>query len=216
MGLVDKTNVLGRLGTLARVELELGCGNAKRNRDALGVDLLDYPDVDIVGDVYEALASFPDGTVDSVFSYHFVEHVEDVPRLLSELARIVKPDGVVEFVAPHFSNPYYYSDPTHRHFFGLYTFCYFAGGSPFRRTVPTYGYEPTFAIARVDLIFKSARPFVVRYGAKKLVGLLFNSCTYLKEWYEENVCYLFPCYEVRYVLRRSLSAQRTPHSGTHR
>lgn len=216
MALVDKKNVLGRLGSLARVELELGCGNTKRNREALGVDLLDYPDVDIVGDVYEALASFPDRSVDAVFSYHFVEHVPDLPRLLSELARIVKPDGMVEFVAPHFSNPYYYSDPTHRYFFGLYTFCYFASASPFTRTVPTYGYEPTFAIANVDLIFKSARPFFVRYGVKRVGGLLFNSCTYLQEWYEENFCYLFPCYEVRYVLRRSTIAQRTLQSGENR
>jgi len=54
----------------------------------------------------------------------------------------------------------------------------------------------------VDLIFKSARPFIVRYGIKHLIGSFFNSCTYLKELYEENFCYLFPCYEVRYILRR--------------
>ena len=164
--------------------------------------MLDYPDVDIVGDVYEALASFPSQSVDACYSYHFVEHVPDVPMLLSELARIVKPSGHVEFVAPHFSNPYFYSDPTHRSFFGLYTFCYFADGAPFARRVPTYGYKAEFRIAKVDLIFKSSRPFIVRYGIKRIVGSLFNSCSYLKEFYEENVCYLFPCYEVRYILRR--------------
>jgi ubiquinone/menaquinone biosynthesis C-methylase UbiE len=202
MGLIDKKNILPRADGVMYLELELGCGNRKRNRQAIGVDMLDYPDVDIVGDVYEVLASFPTQSVDAVYSYHFVEHLPDVPKLLSELARIVKPNGHVEFVAPHFSNPYFYSDPTHLSFFGLYTFCYFTSKSPFARHVPTYGYKAEFRIAKVDLIFKSARPFIVRYGIKRLVGSFFNSCTYLKELYEENFCYMFPCYEVRYVLRR--------------
>ena len=202
MGLIDKKNILPGIGSVSRIELELGCGARKRNRQAIGVDMLDYPDVDIVGDVNEVLAFFPDQSVDEVYSYHFVEHVQDVPKLLSELARIVKPNGHVEFVAPHFSNPYFYSDHTHRSFFGLYTFCYFSTDSPFARQVPTYGYEAAFSLAKVDLIFKSAPPFVARYGVKRLVGLFFNSCTYLKELYEENFCYLIPCYEVCYKLRR--------------
>ena len=202
MGLIDKKGILTKVHSIEHVELELGCGNTKRNQLAIGVDMLDYPDVDIVGDIYEVLASFPAQSVDAVYSYHFVEHVPDVPRLLFELARIVKSNGYVEFVAPHFSNPYFYSDPTHRSFFGLYTFCYFAEKSPFDRQVPTYGYKAEFMIAKVDLIFKSPRPFIVRYGIKRAIGSFFNSCTYLKELYEENFCYIFPCYEVRYVLRR--------------
>jgi ubiquinone/menaquinone biosynthesis C-methylase UbiE len=202
MALIDKKNVLSQAGSTSHLVLELGCGNRKRNLNAIGVDILDYPDVDIVGDVYEALALLPNQSVEAVYSYHFVEHVPDVPKLLIELARIVKRNGRVEFVAPHFSNPYFYSDPTHRNFFGLYTFCYYATKSPFARQVPTYGYKAKFGIEKVDLIFKSSRPFIVRYGIKRVIGSLFNSCNYLRELYEENFCYLFPCYEVRYILRR--------------
>jgi len=164
--------------------------------------MLDYPDVDIVGDVYDVLSSFPSKSVDAVYSYHFIEHVPDVPKLISELARILKPNGLVEFVAPHFSNPYFYSDPTHRSFFGLYTLCYFADESPFARQVPTYGYKLDFQIKSVDLIFKSSHHFFMRYGIKRLVGGIFNSCNYMKELFEENFCYLFPCYEIRYILQK--------------
>ena len=202
MALIDKKNIFSRVGSLEHLELELGCGNRKRNQQAIGVDLLDYPDVDIVGDIYQVLALFPNQSVDAVYSHHFVEHVPNVATLLSELARIVKPNGYVEFVAPHFSNPYFYSDPTHRSFFGLYTFCYYANESPFARQVPTYNHKLEFNIVKVDLIFKSPQPFVIRYGIKRLIGNFFNSCTYLKELYEENFVYLFPCYEVRYILRR--------------
>ena len=202
MEVIDKKNILSTIHSMQQVELELGCGNGKRNRQALGVDILDYPDVDIVGDIYEVLAVFPNQSVNAVYSYHFVEHVPDVPKLLYELARIVKPNGYIEFVAPHFSNPYFYSDPTHRSFYGLYTFCYYANKSPFTRQVPTYPYKAKFGIEKVDLIFKSSRPFVLRHGIKKAIGSIFNSCNFLKELYEENFCYLFPCYEVRYILRR--------------
>jgi SAM-dependent methyltransferase len=137
MTVIDKRCMLGSISSLKMVTLELGCGNRKRNKDAIGIDMLDYPDVDIVGDVYEVLRSLPNGCIDAVQSHHFVEHVPDVPRLLAELARVLRPNGLLEFVAPHFSNPYFYSDPTHRNFFGLYTFCYYASGSPFSRQVPT-------------------------------------------------------------------------------
>jgi SAM-dependent methyltransferase len=202
MGLIDKKNILPQIESVSWIELELGCGNRKRNQQAIGVDILDYPDVDIVGDVYEVLASFPIQSVDAVYSYHFIEHVPDVPKLISELARIVKPNGYVQFVAPHFSNPYFYSDLTHRSFFGLYTFCYLSSDSPFSRQVPTYQNNFLFSIEYVDLRFKSAKPFYVRYALKSLIGKIFNSCNYMKELYEENFCYIFPCYEVSYRLKR--------------
>lgn len=198
----DKHNTLATLDPSTYRTIELGCGNAKKNKDAIGIDMLDAPCVDIQGDVYEVLSQFPAQSVDAVYAYHFIEHVPDVPALLSELARVLKPRGVVEFVAPHFSNPYFYSDPTHRSFFGLYTFCYYASHSPFTRQIPMYGYQPDFKIASVDLIFKSTRPFYFRHGFKKILGLIFNSCNYLKEFYEEFFCYLFPCYEVKYRLER--------------
>jgi SAM-dependent methyltransferase len=202
MTIIDKNGILPRICGFKHVELELGCGNSKRNKQSIGIDMLDGPDVGIVGDIYDVLAMFPSQSVDVVSSYHFLEHIPDVPKLLSELARVVKADGCVEFVAPHFSNPYFYSDPTHRSFFGLYSFCYYASESPLKRQVPTYGHKPEFRIEKIDLIFKSSRPFFIRYGIKRLVGMLFNSCNFLKELYEENFCYFFPCYEVRYLLRR--------------
>ena len=183
-------------------ELELGCGNNKRNEQAIGIDILDADGIDIVGDVYEVLAQFPDQSINAVYGYHFLEHIPDVPKLLAELARIMNSNGHLEWVVPHFSNPYFYSDPTHRSFFGLYTFCYYAGGSYFSRKVPTYANTPGFRISKVDLVFKSDRSFPFRYGFKKVIGSIFNSCSYMQEFYEENFCYLIPCYEVRYKLYR--------------
>jgi len=202
MAIKDKNNVLDRLESAKHVVIEVGCGTKKCHADAIGIDALDYPDVDIVGDIYEVLAQLPSGCVDEVYSYHFVEHVESVSRLLAELARVVKVGGLVEFVAPHFSNPYFYSDPTHRSFFGLYTFSYFSSNSPLQRKVPTYQEKIWFQLDQVDFRFKSSPPFYIRHAFKRLIGSVFNSSRYMKELYEENFCYLFPCYEVCYKLRR--------------
>lgn len=205
--MLDKKNTLQRLTELDRVAIELGCGANKRIAGAIGIDAIDYVCVDIVGDAMEILGRFPDGSVDAVHSYHFFEHLSDVSSMLDEIARILKPGCLMEVVVPHFSNPHYYSDPTHRSFFGLYTFCYFSQRSPFSREVPTYQKHLDFDVERVDLHFKSFRPFYFRHLIKKMIGGAFNSCNYLKELYEENFCYLFPCAEIRYQLRRTAKSK---------
>jgi SAM-dependent methyltransferase len=202
MGIVDKNRILARWPTLPRVALELGCGNRKRDPDSIGVDALDYECVDIVGDIFEVLGAMPDGTVDDVYSSHFLEHVNDAPRLLDELARVLKMGGRLAITVPHFSNPYFYSDITHRASFGLYSMSYFSQDKLLRRKVPSYQRELFYELQAVRLVFKSSPPFYWRHAIKKLVGAIVNTNSYTKELYEEMFCHLFPCYEVQYELRR--------------
>lgn len=202
MKILDKNRILDRLPTLPRVSLELGCGNRKSAPDSIGVDALDYECVDLVGDVFEVLSSFPDGTVDVVYSSHFLEHVTDVPHLLNELARVLKPGGRLDVTVPHFSNPYFYSDITHRASFGLYSMSYFAIDRLLTRKVPSYQRELFYDLQAVRLVFKSSRPFYVRHGIKKALGAIVNINSYTRELYEEMFCHWFPCYEVHYELRR--------------
>jgi len=182
--------------------LELGCGNRKRHQDAIGIDAIDYPAVDVVGDVYDVLARFPDGSVDAVYSYHFVEHLPDLGRFVSVLRRIVRPAGMVKAVAPHFSNPYFYSDYTHRTALGLYSFSYLATEQLFRRRVPQYLPDPGFQLTDVRLAFKAGRPFYLRHAIAVCVGWVVNSSRMTQELYERSSCYLFPCYEVEFHLVR--------------
>jgi ubiquinone/menaquinone biosynthesis C-methylase UbiE len=193
----DRNDALARV---AGGKLDLGCGSRKRGPEYIGVDRLDAPGVDIVGEVGEVLAAIPDGVVDEIVSAHFLEHVADVDRLLSEMLRVVRPGGRIVVEVPHFSNPYYFSDLTHRNFFGLYSFAYYTNQVHFKRQVPTYGRELPFRLDSVRLVFKSPRPFYVRYAIKRLIGLAVNLSRATQEFYEENLCYLLPCYELRYVL----------------
>jgi ubiquinone/menaquinone biosynthesis C-methylase UbiE len=191
-------------GCLRRLplRLELGCASSKRDDGAVGVDLLDLPGVDVVGDALAVLRSLSPSTVDSIYSEHFLEHVPDPEAVVVESARVLRPGGTFTAVVPHFSNPYFYSDPTHRAPFGLYTFCYWVAESPFRRQVPHYREPLPLAYERVEHVFKSGRPFYGRHAVKKALSWWVNRSRWTQELYEENLCWLLPCYEIRHVLRR--------------
>lgn len=200
MAFLDKRSVLPRFQAGERFSIELGCGPRKLDAAAVGIDALDFEGVDLVGDIFEVLAALPQGGVSACYSAHFFEHIDDLPRLIDELARTMAPGAIATIKVPHFANPYFYSDPTHSRFFGLYTMSYFARDALLTRKVPNYGRTPAFELDAVKLGFDS--PFPIRGLIKRTLGRVFNLTTWLQEFYEENLCYLFPCYEVEYRLRR--------------
>jgi len=183
--------------------LELGCGEKKQITDSIGIDQLNFPSVDIVGDAIEVLKCFPNQTIRRISSYHFFEHVEDLECLLTECSRVLVSGGTIDIVVPHFSNPYFYSDYTHKRFFGLYTFSYLCSTPTLRRKVPKYGIALPLILKDVHLNFRGERPFYLRHAIGRLFSMLINSCDYLKEFYEINLCYLISCHEIKFVLEKS-------------
>jgi hypothetical protein len=186
-------------------EIELGCGNRKRSPTAIGIDQLDYPCVDIVGDICEVLASIPEDSISTIRSFHVLEHLEDVGGIVQRLEEILKDGGDLQIVVPHFSNPYYYSDYTHKSFFGLYSLSYLARDEIFRRKVPTYGRSSRLKLIDVRIVFKSSPPFYFKHALKTVLSKIINSSRYLQETYEELFCWIVPCYEIDYRLTKSTS-----------
>lgn len=84
------------------MKLNLGCGNKKRE-GYVNVDACGEPDV--VCDLSVFPWPWADGSVDEVFSEHFLEHVQDYEKTILEIHRILKPGGVIWFKVPHFRNP---------------------------------------------------------------------------------------------------------------
>ena len=56
MEIKDKNNILKNINNPEDISLELGCGNRKRHKDAVGIDMLEYESVDIQGDVYKEVS----------------------------------------------------------------------------------------------------------------------------------------------------------------
>ncbi len=196
----DKYQRLARLSQRRPVSLDLGCGPTTRFPDWIGIDSIDYPCVDVVGDVYAVMAAIPDGSVDRVYASHVLEHLVDLGLAMTELGRIVASGGIVEIVVPHFSNPYFYSDPTHKCHFGLYTLSYYCSDAVLARALPTYVKRKDFELVNVKLGFRCEKRGLLHI-LRRAVSALVNIGAYTQELYEEVFPFLFPCYEITFRLR---------------
>jgi ubiquinone/menaquinone biosynthesis C-methylase UbiE len=196
--MLDKKNVLKTFSNRSQVVLELGCGLKKKYEDSIAIDIVDMPSVDIVADLNQGLKFIPDNSVDIVYTSHFLEHVQNFEFIMNEIYRVLKKGGQNQGVVPHFSSPYYYSDYTHKFYFGLYTFSYFSKEPYFKREVPSYYNSVNFSIKEIRLILTSR--VIVIAVIKKILTIMINLSRYTQEVYEENFCYLFPASEIRFVL----------------
>jgi SAM-dependent methyltransferase len=146
------------------------------------------------------LAELPDNSVAEIYSRHTLEHVDALLPLMGELHRVTKPDGRIEIIVPHFSNPYGYSDPTHVRFFGLYSFYYFSDESDQpRRKVPSFYIPERFTVEAIR-IHPMKRSVLSRlFGS--LVKWFMNRSVARLDWYERNLCWWLPADSIRFVLK---------------
>jgi SAM-dependent methyltransferase len=101
--------------------LDVGCG-ANKYPGAIGLDYNEKTNADVIHDLGKFPYPFPDNEFDLVVSFHVIEHVPDVMGFVTELYRITKPGGKIRFVTPHYTNPDWASDPTHKNHFNSYSF----------------------------------------------------------------------------------------------
>jgi ubiquinone/menaquinone biosynthesis C-methylase UbiE len=183
-----------------KVKIELGCGPSKQS-GYIGIDVLPLEGVDIVADFNQGLSFIPDNSVDEVFSSHLLEHITNLELLMSEIHRILKPNGFQYIIVPHFSNPHYYSDYTHKNFFGLYTFDYFGNGkSNLKRKVPQFYSNAKYEVISRKLRF-GAQPFYFRNKIKAVFTHLFNINPFMQELYEGTFSKFVSCYELHVKIR---------------
>jgi hypothetical protein len=114
-----------READLPRV-LNVGCGK-KKLPNALNADISPIVSPDIVLDVNRRPWPLPDGWFEEVHAYDVVEHIEDVVSFFEEVHRICSPGAIVHITVPHYSCSNAFTDPTHRHYFGLRSFDYVTG-----------------------------------------------------------------------------------------
>lgn len=80
-----------------------------------GVDSIDFGQKH-VRDIRQGLPFIESGTVDTVRSSHFVEHLTGAERIgfFNELYRVMKVGAIAQIVTPHWSHACAYGDPTHQ------------------------------------------------------------------------------------------------------
>jgi hypothetical protein len=123
-----------------------------------------------------------------------LEHVQNLEDLLREFHRILAPNGRLEVTVPHFSNTLAYSDYTHKRFFGLYTFDYFAPNGSRFWPVPRYTKAFSYRIEERRLVFRNfsilGRP----------LEWIFNRTELASYVYESKLSWFLPCFEIIFTL----------------
>lgn len=106
---------------LTRKVLDVGCGWNK-TPGAIGIDANPKTHADVIHDLGSIPYPFPDSEFDETVCRHVAEHVPDVMSFIAELHRVTKPGGRITITTPHYSNPDWPTDPTHRNHFNSYSF----------------------------------------------------------------------------------------------
>ena len=111
--------------------LDVGCGQNKFP-GAIGIDANPRSHADVIHDLGVFPYPFANDEFDEIVCRHVIEHVPDVLGFVTELHRITKPGGRLKIVTPHYSNPDWATDPTHRNHFNNYSFtCFVPTRTPF-------------------------------------------------------------------------------------
>jgi SAM-dependent methyltransferase len=93
--------------------LDIGCGK-KKYPGSIGLDSNPKSDADIFTNIEKKLP-FTQNSFDFVYSSHTLEHInpKKLVFVLEEIWRVVKPDGKICLIIPHFSGSGSYTNPTH-------------------------------------------------------------------------------------------------------
>jgi glycosyltransferase involved in cell wall biosynthesis len=79
--------------------IDIGCGRFKCHPNAIGIDAIPFPNVDMVIDASK-LWMFKDGELDFIVGCHSLEHFRDTKETLKEWARCLKVGGVMALIVP--------------------------------------------------------------------------------------------------------------------
>lgn len=108
--------------------LDLGCGNKKYQVDGaevIGIDISAKSNADLIYDLNQFPWPFESDEFDELICQDILEHLQDLPSVMTEIHRISKPESKVKIRTPHYSSYYAYNNPTHIHYFGYYAFDHF-------------------------------------------------------------------------------------------
>jgi SAM-dependent methyltransferase len=146
-------------GTEGRKILDVGCG-LNKTPGAIGIDANPKTHADVIHDLGVTPYPFADDEFDEIVCRHVIEHVPEVMALVTELYRITKRNGRITIVTPHYTNPDWPTDPTHRNHLNSYSFQCFIEG---RQLFPFY----------TDVRLKPRRTYVSLANLWRAIGVEF-------------------------------------------
>lgn len=102
------------------MKLNIGCGNDLKE-GYINLDIVDYGG-NVIHDINTFPYPFEANTFDEIFASHVLEHLDNFHKTITELYRILKPNGRLIVYAPFFLNTKYFGEPDHKIPFSIRTF----------------------------------------------------------------------------------------------
>src|SRR5215467_7788688 len=124
---MQKLSIVSAPASNASRVLNLGCGQDASRPEAVTIDRVPATKPDIVHDLDVYPWPFEDDWFDVVYCIDVIEHLQNVVRAMEEIHRISRNGARVHIATPHFSCANSYTDPTHLHHLGIFSFDYFTG-----------------------------------------------------------------------------------------
>lgn len=97
--------------------------------NAVNLDLVALPGIDVVHDLDDHPWPFPDGRFTEVWGNQVFEHVADPVGFMTEAWRVLAPGGRLFLTVPHWQSENSHTDPTHRRHCTERTFDYWCLGT---------------------------------------------------------------------------------------
>lgn len=166
--------------------LNLGSGQLDI-ADSVSIDINSFSSPDIVHDLNKTPYPLKTDTFEEVYCLNILEHLEDLFPVMQEIHRVTKSGGKIIIESPHFSCVNAFCDPSHRHFFSIFSFDYFTGGN-----------EWSYYVKNQTFFKYNKRKIVFRKGLlSKQIGLFFNKHPKL---YESRFCFMIPAEKIELEL----------------
>ena len=174
-------NLLEKLGNSGKkAVLDIGCGKVKRG--TIGLDYISGENVDIVSDFGKEMI-FPDDSLDGIVMYHSLEHFTDPVAVLKECQRVLKKGGEIDIKVPHHSNVSAYQIH-HKSYWNYYSLDPLVSEGN-----KSNEQEKLFTVIKKELNLTKF----------KFLNSFFSKNPFL---YETYLYRIFPCYEIRFILRK--------------
>jgi predicted SAM-dependent methyltransferase len=190
------------LNSVVENVLDVGCGSSKIN-GAIGIDQYLLSGVDIVHNLDAVPWPLNSNSFDRIIFSHSISHLSDLSDIFIECHRLLRDNGVIEIVAPHYASDNFNTDPTHKLHLGVRSMFYYCNNVPFG-----YKYLPgeiSFNLIESGISFREVNTSwrkSVKFNPLKLIGVewLINKYSRI---YERFFCWILPPSEVYFVMKKT-------------
>jgi SAM-dependent methyltransferase len=166
--------------------LALGAGRRERASNVVRVDLSAEVDPDLVWNLDVYPYPFEANHFTDVEMFDVIEHLENIPATLEEIHRVSQPGAIIRITTPHFSCANSFTDPTHKHHFGYFSFDYFLAEHQL-----AYYSKARFSVRSRSIEFQGGRI------SRSIVRRLANR---FPKAYEQRWAWIFPAWFLSFEL----------------